>query len=82
MEEKKRPLSGVRILGLEQYVAGPTCSMILADAGAEVIKIEPSGTGDPRRALPPFAKNERGEKSSGGFMCFNRNKKSLILDFK
>jgi CoA:oxalate CoA-transferase len=82
MDERMRPLSGIRVLGLEQYVAGPTCSMILADAGAEVIKIEPPGTGDPRRALPPFAKNEQGEKSSGGFMRFNRNKKSLTLDLK
>ena len=77
-----RPLSGIRVLGLEQYVAGPTCTMILADAGAEVIKIEPPETGDPRRALPPFAKNEQGKKSSGGFMRFNRNKKSLSLDLK
>jgi CoA:oxalate CoA-transferase len=82
MEGRIRPLSGIRVLGLEQYVAGPTCTMILADAGAEVIKIEPPETGDPRRALPPFAKNERGEKSSGGFMRFNRNKKSLTLDLK
>ncbi len=77
-----QPLNGVRVLGLEQYVAGPCCTMILADAGAEVIKIEPPGSGDPRRALPPFASNERGEKSSGGFMRFNRNKKSLTLDLK
>ena len=82
MDGRMRPLSGIRVLGLEQYVAGPTCSMILADAGAEVIKIEPPGTGEPRRALPPFAKNERGEKSSGGFMRFNRSKKSLTLDLK
>ncbi len=77
-----QPLEGIRVLGLEQYVAGPCCTMILADAGAEVIKIEPPGAGDPRRALPPFAVNERGEKSSGGFMRFNRNKKSLTLDLK
>ena len=82
MEAKEQPLSGIRVLGLEQYVAGPYCTMLLADAGAEVIKIETPGTGDPRRYLAPFATNERGEKSSGGFMRFNRNKKSLTLDLK
>jgi crotonobetainyl-CoA:carnitine CoA-transferase CaiB-like acyl-CoA transferase len=56
--------------------------MILADAGAEAIKIEPPGTGDPRRALAPFTVNAKGEKSSGGFMRYNRNKKSLTLDLK
>jgi CoA:oxalate CoA-transferase len=82
MEEKLRPLSGIRVLGLEQYITGPYCTMLLADAGAEVIKIEPPGSGDPRRSLPPFAVNEKGEKSSGGFMRFNRNKKSVTLDLK
>jgi CoA:oxalate CoA-transferase len=82
MEEKVRPLSGIRVLGLEQYIAGPYCTMLLADAGAEVIKIEPPGSGDPRRSLGPFAVNERGEKSSGGFMRYNRSKKSLTLDLK
>lgn len=80
--EIKRPLSGIRVLGLEQYIAGPYCTMLLADAGAEVIKIEPPGKGDPRRRLPPFAVNEKGERSSGGFMRFNRNKKSITLDLK
>ncbi len=82
MEEKNRPLSGIRVLGLEQYITGPYCTMLLADAGAEVIKIEPPGSGDPRRSLAPFAVNEKGEKSSGGFMRFNRNKKSITLDLK
>ena len=82
MEKAKRPLAGIRVLGLEQFITGPYCTMLLADAGAEVIKIETPGTGDPRRQIPPFAVNERGEKSSGGFMRFNRNKKSLTLDLK
>jgi CoA:oxalate CoA-transferase len=82
IEKKVRPLAGIRVLGLEQYVAGPYCTMLLADAGAEVIKIEPPQKGDPRRSLPPFAFNDRNERSSGGFMRFNRNKKSLTLDVK
>ena len=49
-----RPLSGIRVTGLEQYIAGPYCTMALADAGAEVIKIERPGSGDHRRAMPPW----------------------------
>jgi len=81
-EEPMRPLSGIRVLGIEQYITGPYCTMLLADSGAEVIKIEPPGLGDPRRSLGPFAVNEKGEKSSGGFMRFNRSKKSMTLDLK
>jgi crotonobetainyl-CoA:carnitine CoA-transferase CaiB-like acyl-CoA transferase len=56
---KIRPLSGIRVLGLEQYITGTYCTMLLADAGAGVIKVEPPGMGDPRRSLPPFAKKKR-----------------------
>lgn len=74
-----RPLDGIRVVALEQYMSGPYCSMLLADAGAEVIKIERPGLGDPRRLIPPFA--EKGEKKkAGGFMAYNRNKKSLALN--
>ena len=75
-DDKDRPLSGFRVTGLEQYIAGPYCSMLLADAGAEVIKIERPGTGDPRRQMPPFAEKD-GKKKGAGFMGYNRNKKSL-----
>jgi len=74
-----RPLSGVRVIGLEQYMAGPYCTLLLADAGAEVIKIERPGTGDPRRMMPPFAEKD-GHKKGAGFMGYNRNKKSLALN--
>jgi len=74
-----RPLDGIRVVGLEQYMAGPYCTMLLADAGAEVIKIERPGSGDPRRSMPPFAEKD-GAKKAAGFMGYNRNKKSLALD--
>ena len=74
-----RPLSGIRVTGLEQYMAGPYCTLLLADAGAEVIKIERPGTGDPRRAIPPFLERD-GTRQAAGFLGYNRNKKSLALD--
>ncbi len=78
---ENRPLSGVRVIGLEQYMSGPYCTMLLADAGAEVIKIERPGTGDPRRAIPPFVEKD-GIKKAGGFLSYNRNKKSLALNLR
>jgi len=78
-DKPMRPLEGIRVIGLEQYMSGPYCTMLLADAGAEVIKIERPGTGDPRRAIPPFAERD-GRKKAGGYMAYNRNKKSLALN--
>ena len=77
----QRPLTGIRVIGIDQYIAGPYCTMLLADAGAEVIKIERPGAGDPRRAMPPFAERG-GKRRAGGFMAYNRNKKSLALDLR
>src|SRR5579884_3413447 len=54
--------------------------MILADQGAEVIKIERPGKGDPAREMAPIKRNEAGEKNSGYYLRFNRNKKSVTLD--
>jgi CoA:oxalate CoA-transferase len=71
------PLTGVRILDLTRVLAGPYCTMVLADLGAEVLKIEPSGTGDDSRAFGPFIRGE-----STYFMSLNRNKKSLTLNLK
>ena len=65
------PLSGIRVIEFTHMVMGPTCGMILADLGAEVIKVEPPG-GDKTRTLPGLG--------VGFFRSFNRNKKSVVLD--
>ena len=72
----KGPLNGVRVLALERAIAGPYGSMVLADMGAEVIKVEPPGTGDLSRIFP--GPNHKGETFY--YMAFNRGKKSLALD--
>ncbi len=77
-----RPLTGIRVVSFGQYMSAPYCTLLLADAGAEVIKIERPGSGDPRRAIPPFAEGADGTKKAGGFMAYNRNKKSLALDMR
>jgi CoA:oxalate CoA-transferase len=82
MTEPRLPLEGIRVLTVEQFIAGPLCSMWLGDLGAEVIKIETPGVGDPRRSFPPMLRNEQGEQISGGFLAYNRNKKSVTLNLK
>ena len=81
MTDSGRPLAGVRVVALEQYMSAPYCSLLLADAGAEVIKIERPGAGDPRRSIPPFVE-KNGVRMGVGFMAYNRNKKSLALNLK
>ena len=73
-------LEGIRVLSLECFIAGPTTSMWMADMGAEVIKIEQPGSGDPCRSLAPYKEN--GERRSLALLRANRNKKSLTLDMK
>lgn len=73
-------LDGIRVLSLECFIAGPTASMWMADMGAEVIKIEQPGSGDPARSLEPSKNN--GERRSLALLRANRNKKSLTLDLK
>ncbi|GAB13272.1 putative CoA-transferase [Arthrobacter globiformis NBRC 12137] len=81
MTETPRLLEGIRVLSLEQYIAGPYCTSILADAGAEVIKIERPGTGDPRRSYEP-RKGTDDDYISGGFASYNRSKKSITLNLE
>jgi CoA:oxalate CoA-transferase len=72
------PLQGITVLDLTRVLSGPYCTMLLADMGARVIKIEQPGTGDDTRAWgPPFLKGE-----SAYFLSINRNKESVTLDFK
>lgn len=74
------PLSGVRILDLTRIVAGPYCTMILGDLGAEILKIEKPGGGDEARKWgPPFFKRSH---QSTYFASVNRNKKSICIDLK
>jgi crotonobetainyl-CoA:carnitine CoA-transferase CaiB-like acyl-CoA transferase len=73
-----KPLDGLTVLDLTRVLSGPYCTMLLADMGARVIKIERPGTGDDTRAWgPPFAGGE-----SSYFLSLNRNKQSVALDFK
>jgi crotonobetainyl-CoA:carnitine CoA-transferase CaiB-like acyl-CoA transferase len=77
----KGPLEGIRVIDLTQMLAGPFCTMMLADQGAEVIKIEPLG-GDYVRHGAPFHPEDTEHAFSGYFASVNRNKKSIALDLK
>ena len=75
-----KPLSGVRIVSVEQFGAGPYATMFLADLGAEVIKVENAAIGgDPARKTGPYM---LGENDSEYFQVFNINKKSVALDLR
>src|SRR5580698_3030593 len=71
----KGPLAGLRVLDLTRVLAGPFCTMILGDLGAEIIKVEEIEGGDQTRHIPPYVNSE-----SHYFLAINRNKKSLAID--
>src|SRR5213080_5602828 len=71
------PLTGIRILDLTRHLPGAYCTMLLADMGADVIKVEEPGTGDYMRWTPPLIDGQ-----SALFNALNRNKRSLTLNLK
>ncbi|MDD9876987.1 MAG: CaiB/BaiF CoA-transferase family protein [Magnetovibrio sp.] len=77
------PLDGIRVFDLTRILAGPTCTQMLGDLGADVIKIERPGTGDDtRKFAPPYLTDGDGQATgeSAYFSCANRNKRSVTLD--
>lgn len=81
--DRTGPLKGLRVFDLTRILAGPTCTQLLGDLGAEIIKIERPGHGDDTRKWgPPFLKDENGEDSDTAayYLSANRNKRSLTLD--
>lgn len=72
-----KSLEGITVLDLSRVLAGPYCTMMLADHGANIIKVEPPGLGDDSRAFGPFV-----GKESAYFMSLNRNKRSIALNLK
>lgn len=76
-DQPRGPLAGIRVLDLTRVLAGPYCTTLLWELGAEVLKIEQPGAGDDTRAFPPYQKGE-----SVYFASINRGKRSLALDLK
>ncbi|PKB79906.1 MAG: hypothetical protein BZY88_10990 [SAR202 cluster bacterium Io17-Chloro-G9] len=76
------PLEGLLVLDVTHIVAGPFCSMILADMGAEVVKIERPGVGERGRGNQPIIEGPEGRRISARYLSVNRNKKSVALDLR
>ncbi|MDO8755699.1 MAG: CoA transferase [Anaerolineales bacterium] len=72
-----QPLTGIRVLDLSRVLAGPYCTMVLGDLGAEVIKVEPPEGDETRGWGPPFAGGE-----SAYYLCVNRNKRGMVVNLK
>jgi formyl-CoA transferase len=72
-----QPLNGIRVLDLSRVLAGPYCTMVLGDLGAEVIKVEPPEGDETRGWGPPFAGGE-----SAYYLCVNRNKRDMVINLK
>src|ERR1700761_6478924 len=78
MTKPTGPLKGIRVFALPRVLAGPTCAQMLADLGADVIKIERPGVGDDTRGFAPPVMP--GTQESAYFVGVNRNKRSVTLD--
>ena len=76
-----KPLAGIRVLDLSRVLAGPWCTQLLADLGAEVIKVERPGAGDDTRHWGPPWHEHEGQKVAAYFLAANRGKKSAAIDF-
>lgn len=76
-EKRSGPLAGVRVIELAHIMAGPVCGLMLADMGADVIKVEKPTGDDTRRMVPPVIKGE-----SAAYMMMNRNKRGIVLNLK
>ena len=70
----EQALSDVRVLDLTWYIAGPYCTKLFADYGADVIKVERPGEGDPTRRMGPFPQDQPHPEKSGLFLHLNTNK--------
>ena len=81
LPERSGPLADVRVVDLTQALAGPYCTMILADLGADVIKVE-SPAGDMPRFTGPFLEDDEERSFGGYFASINRNKRGIVLDLK
>lgn len=75
-------LEGVKVVDFTHYFAGPYCTKLLATLGAEVVKVERPGRGDPIRAIPPFANARQPGESGAWFLYLNTSKQSITLDLK
>ena len=80
--QRPGPLAGLRVLDLTRQIAGPYCTKLLADYGADVVKIEQPGLGDPSRHTPPFFHDDPNPEGSLHFLYLNTNKRSITLDLK
>ena len=76
------PLEGIRVLDLSRLLPGGFCSLLLADFGAEVLKVEDTGMGDYIRWSPPYYEGAEDSAKSALFLALNRNKRSIRLDLK
>src|SRR5690242_4309037 len=76
------PLAGIRVLEFGQIAAGPFCGMLLADLGADVVKVERPDGGDDMRQWPPLTEGSDGDIYSANFASLNRNKRSISVDLK